>query len=172
MKRKATNQIDRSQRYRASKKGTHMTRPEVPSLTNEQAFELARNVVRSCRFPQLATCDGDQPRLRPVSPVRTDDFVVYIANLRSYQKTKEIAANPQVELCYLSDTHDQVRISGLAKIVDDQSLLKTIWAENPLLRQYLGSVDNPELIIYRIQPKRIRLMQEWALSYYEIPIPT
>ena len=79
-----------------------MTQPDVPSLTNEQALELARMVVQSDRFPHLATCDGNQPRLRPVSPVRTDDFVVYIANLRSYQKTQEIAVNPKVELCYLS----------------------------------------------------------------------
>ncbi|MCP4192020.1 MAG: pyridoxamine 5'-phosphate oxidase family protein [Planctomycetaceae bacterium] len=149
-----------------------MTQPDVPSLTNEQALELARMVVQSDRFPHLATCDGNQPRLRPVSPVRTDDFVVYIANLRSYQKTQEIAVNPKVELCYLSDNHDQLRISGIAEIVDDKSLLKTIWAENPLLRQYLGSADNPELIVYRIQPNRIRFMQEWAISYYEIPIPT
>ena len=57
---------------------------------------------RGDRFPFLATLDGDSPRLRPVSPVRTDGFTVYVANLKSYHKTQEIAANPRVELAYLS----------------------------------------------------------------------
>ena len=78
---------------------------------------LARAVIKANRFPFLATVDGDRPRLRPVSPVRTDGFTVYVANLRNYRKTGEINANPRVELAYLSPDHDQVRISGRAEIV-------------------------------------------------------
>jgi general stress protein 26 len=125
-------------------------------------------VVRADRFPQLATLDGDQPRVRPVSPVRTDDFTVYVANLRSYHKTAEIEANPRVELCYLDEHHDQVRITGRAEIVTDPAVLREIWDVNPLLRQYLGTIDNPELIVYRIRPTRVRYMQEWALEYHEV----
>jgi general stress protein 26 len=114
--------------------------------------------------------DGDQPRLRPVSPVRTDGFTVYVANLRRYHKTAEIAANPKVELCYLDDSHEQVRITGAAEVVTERALLEEIWASNPLLRQYLGTLDNPELIVYRIRPLRVRFMREWALEYHEVPI--
>ena len=32
-----------------------------------------------------------------------------------------------------------------------------------------GSLDNPELVVYRITPARVRYMQEWALDYYEVP---
>lgn len=114
--------------------------------------------------------DGDQPRLRPVSPVKTDGFTVYVANLRSYQKTKEIAKNPKVELCYLDGNHNQVRITGVARIVEDRQVLEEIWRTNPLLRQYLGSLVNPELIVYRIIPHRVRFMREWALEYHEVPL--
>jgi uncharacterized pyridoxamine 5'-phosphate oxidase family protein len=38
------------------------------------------------------------PRVRPVSSVRTDGMVVYVANLKAYGKTSEIAINPKVEL--------------------------------------------------------------------------
>jgi general stress protein 26 len=130
---------------------------------------LALAVVRADRFPVLATVDGDQPRLRPVSPVRTDRFTVYVANLRSYHKTQEIAANPKVELCYTDDRHDQVRITGTAEVVTERSLLQEIWDGNPLLRQYLGSLDNPQLIVYRVRPNRVRFMREWALEYHEVP---
>src|SRR5262245_11382722 len=146
-----------------------MTRPVPEPVSAEQVLEKARAVVARARFPFLATADGDQARLRPVSPVRTDGFTVYVANLRSYAKTAEIAANPKVELGYLDDHHDQVRITGTAEVVTDRALLQEIWDSNPLLRQYLGKIDNPELIVYRIVPARVRFMKEWALDYYEVP---
>lgn len=147
-----------------------MNKPEPDPILPEQVPDLARGVLAEDRFPYLATIDGDQPRLRPVSPVRTDEFTVYIANLRAYHKTIEIEANPNVELCYLDKEHNQVRITGVARVVADRETLESIWAENPLLRQYLGSVDNPELIVYRIEPNRVRYMREWALEYHEVPL--
>lgn len=149
-----------------------MTRPHVEPITPGEVPKLARAVVAEDRFPYLATIDGDQPRVRPVSPVRTDGFTVYVANLRGYHKTTEIAANPNVELCYLSNGHDQVRITGVAGIVSDRDLLREIWDANPLLRNYLGSIDNPDLIVYRVVPNRVRFMREWALDYHEVEIGT
>jgi uncharacterized pyridoxamine 5'-phosphate oxidase family protein len=147
-----------------------MTKPPVATIDPDELPALALRVVQSDRFPYLATMDGDQPRLRPVSPVRTDGFVVYVANLKSYHKTSEIAANPKVELCYLDATHDQVRITGVAATVTDRNLLQEIWDANPLLRQYLGTIDNPLLIVYRITPTSVRFMREWALEYHQIPL--
>ena len=147
-----------------------MTKPTPEPVDPARLVELAETVVREDRFPMLASIDGDRPRVRPVSPVRTDRFTVYVANLRSYHKTGEIAANPNVELCYMNEQHNQVRISGRAEILSDRSLLEEIWNANPLLRQYLGSIDNPELIVYRVVPGQVRYMQEWALEYYDVPV--
>ena len=147
-----------------------MPGPAPKPFTPEELPELARAVIHRAKFPQLATMDGDQPRLRPVSPVRVDGFTIYVANLRSYGKTREIAANPKVELCYLDEDHDQVRITGVAEVLADTQILQEIWESNPLLRRYLGSPDNPALIIYRVRPERVRFMREWALEYHEVPL--
>jgi general stress protein 26 len=146
-----------------------MPKPTPEPFDPAQLAEVALAVLQADRFPYLATMDGDQPRVRPVSPVRTQGFTVYVANLRGYHKTVEIQANPRVELCYVDDRHDQVRITGVAEVVTDRALLQEIWDINPLLRQYLGSLDNPELILYRIPPTRVRFMREWALDYHEVP---
>jgi len=146
-----------------------MSKPIPEPIDPSRVADLALAVIAADRFPYLATLDGDQPRLRPVSPVRTDRFTVYVANLRSYHKTAEIAANPKVELCYLDDKHDQVRITGVAEVLTDRAILQEIWDANPLLRQYLGTIDNPALIVYRIRPNRVRFMREWALDYHEVP---
>jgi general stress protein 26 len=147
-----------------------MAKPTPEPIDAARVPELALAVMAAARFPMLATIDGDQPRLRPVSPVRTDRFTVYVANLRGYHKTAEIAANPKVELCYLDDKHDQVRITGVAEVLTDRGLLQEIWDANPLLRQYLGSLDNPALIVYRVRPERVRFMREWALEYMTAPL--
>jgi general stress protein 26 len=145
-----------------------MTQPMPKPIDPAEARQLALGVIAADRFPMLATIDGDQPRLRPVSPVKTDGFTVYVANLRMYRKTQEIAANPKVELCYMDEGHNQVRVTGAAEVVTDRPLLEEIWQHNPLLRQYLGSLDNPALIVYRIRPARVRYMQEWSLEYREV----
>ncbi|MBA4187518.1 MAG: pyridoxamine 5-phosphate oxidase [Planctomycetaceae bacterium] len=146
-----------------------MSKPSPEPIDPASVPDLALAVIAADRFPYLSTMDGDQPRVRPVSPVRSDRFTVYVANLRIYHKTAEIAANPKVELCYLDNKHDQVRISGVAEVVTDQRLLQEIWDANPLLRQYLGTIDNPALIVYRVRPERVRFMREWALEYHEVP---
>lgn len=144
--------------------------PQPQAVDPSDLPALARTTMANARFPMLATVDHDQPRVRPVSPVRTDGFTVYVANLRQYRKTTEIAANARVELCYLSPEHDQVRITGRAETVVDMALLDLIWAENPLLRHYLGERDNPDLVVYRIVPERVRFMREWALEYHEVDL--
>ena len=147
-----------------------MTKPTPEPIDPQRLSELAKAVLAADPFPYLATIDGDQPRVRPVSPVKTEGFTVYVANLRMYHKTEEIAANPNVELCYLDDKHDQVRITGVAEVVTERSVLQAIWDFNPLLRQYLGSLDNPALIVYCIRPIQVRCMREWALDYHDVPL--
>lgn len=145
-------------------------KPRPEPVDPARLHELAHTVIREAKFPMLATVDPEgQPRVRPVSPVRVDeDFTIYVANLAAYQKTREIAANPKVELAYLSPDHDQVRITGLATIETDPEVITAIWEKNPLLRQYLGTPENPQFVLYRIAPVQVRFMREWALEYFVV----
>ena len=147
-----------------------MPPPQPAPIDVADLPRLAQETMRMAKFPMMATVDGDQPRLRPVSPVKTVGFTVYIANLRRYGKTREIGINPKVELCYCDPDHNQVRITGVAEIVSDTAVLEAIWRSNALLRAYLGSLENPELLVYLIRPARVRYMREWALEYFEVPI--
>ncbi len=145
-------------------------RPEPAPVAESRLAELARSTMARAPFPMLASVDGTRPRLRPVSPVAVEGFTVFVASLRSSHKTGELDANPAVELCYLDDDHDQVRIEGTAELVGDASVRQGIWDRNPLLRSFLGSIDNPEFMLYRIRPERVRFMREWALTYFDVPL--
>ena len=147
-----------------------MNQPISEPIRPDEVPGLASDVVTSDRFPVLATIDEKTPRVRPVSPVKTEGFTVWVANLKSYHKTQEIAANPNVELCYVNQNHDQVRITGVASTEERAEVIQEIWNANPLLRHYLGSPDNRMLIIYRIEPTQVRYMKEWALEYHEVTL--
>jgi general stress protein 26 len=144
-------------------------KPDVAPLPADLRAH-ALEVMRAAKFPMLATMDSDQPRLRPVSPVKTDGFVVYVASLRSSHKTGEIEQNAKVELCYLDDRHDQVRVTGTAERVTDRAFIDELWASYPLLSAYLGTPDNPEFMLYRVVPGHVRFMREWALEYQEVSV--
>jgi general stress protein 26 len=143
---------------------------QEPELSAEEVRARALAVIAADPFPMLATADGNQPRVRPVSPLKTDGFTVYIASLRSSDKTGQIERNNRVELCYLTKDHDQVRLTGTAHVVTDPAIRQEIWDSSPLLRAYLKSIDNPEFVLYRIDPQRVRYMREWALVYHEAPL--
>jgi hypothetical protein len=55
-----------------------MARPVPAPIAPSEVLDRAREVIRADRFPVLATLDGDHPRVRPVSPVRTDGFTIYV----------------------------------------------------------------------------------------------
>jgi general stress protein 26 len=141
----------------------------VEILSSAEAAMAAKEVIARAKFPMLATVDHTGlPHVRPISPLQVEGFLVKFANLRRYGKTGDIAHQPKVELCYLDDRHCQVRIAGAAELISDADEKALLWNQNPLLRKYLGSLENPELQLYTIFPKRVRFMQEWALDYYEI----
>lgn len=146
-------------------------KPKPEPVDPARLPELARETMRKAKYPMMATCGADGgPSVRPVSPVKTDGFTVWVASLRRYGKTAEIETNPRVELCYLDDAHDQVRIAGRAVRVEQGPELQAIWDSNPLMRSFLGSIDNPDLVVYRIEPGRVRFMREWALEYHEVAL--
>jgi uncharacterized pyridoxamine 5'-phosphate oxidase family protein len=146
-----------------------MPTPFTDKMGPAELLERALAVIQTDRLPYLATVEGHQPRLRPIAPVRTEGFTVYVANLRSTGKTAEIETNPRVELCYLDGHNDQVRITGLAEAVTDKALKEEIVNSSPYIRSHMGDAENPEFILYRIVPSRVRFMKEWTLTYHEVP---
>jgi general stress protein 26 len=142
----------------------------LDTMTAEEIRARTLKILEEVRYPMLATCDGDQPRVRPVAPVKYEGFTVYLATRTRFHKVAELAFNRRVELCYMAPRHDQVRITGTADRVSGDSLLRQVWDSNALLKEWLGSIDNPEFLLYRITPSEVRYMREWSLDYLSVQI--
>ncbi len=136
----------------------------------QQVRGLALRAVKECRFPIFCSVEGDAPRSRPVSPAYVDGFTVWIGSMLSSGKTEQLRRNDKVELCFMTEEHDQVRIQGRAVETTDSAKRLEIWNRYTLLRKYFRDVDNPEFVLYEVRPERVLFMKEWELAYKEVPL--
>lgn len=81
-------------------------------------------IERVCKFISeaetyyLATVEGDQPRVRPFGTILLRDGKLYIETGKVKNVSKQIAANPKVELCAFKDGK-WLRVAG--ELVNDDS---------------------------------------------------
>ncbi len=64
----------------------------------------------------IATVDGDQARVRPFGTIHIFEDKLYIQTGKSKDCSKQMAANPKIEICAMKDG-SWIRLSGTA--VDD-----------------------------------------------------
>ena len=75
--------------------------------TTKGGFGMEQNVERVARFLQeagtyyLATAEGDQPRVRPFGTAHVFEGKLYIQTGKVKAVSRQILANPKVELCAL-----------------------------------------------------------------------
>ena len=102
--------------------------------------------LKSCGVYYLATVDGDKPRVRPFGTAEIFEDHLYIQTGKSKDVSKQIEANPNVELCAFKDGK-WIRVSG--KLVRDDRVVakKDMLDKNPTLRgMYDENDDNTEVL--------------------------
>ncbi len=65
----------------------------------EEVYEF----LKKCGTYYLATVEGDQPRVRPFGTVDIFEGKLYIQTGKSKAVSKQIQANPKVEICAYAD---------------------------------------------------------------------
>ncbi|MBR1673542.1 MAG: pyridoxamine 5'-phosphate oxidase family protein [Eubacterium sp.] len=78
----------------------------------EKVYEFLKNAGAY----YLATVDGDQPRVRPFGTVNVFEGKLYIQTGKAKNVSKQIHANPKVEICAFKDG-SWIRVSG--ELVED-----------------------------------------------------
>ena len=104
--------------------------------------------LKNCGTYYLATVEGDQPHVRPFGTVDIFEGKLYIQTGKVKDVSKQIAANPKVELCAF-DGSKWLRISG--KLVrDDRVEAKAhLLASYPELQSmYSAEDDNTEVLYF------------------------
>ncbi|MCR5799270.1 MAG: pyridoxamine 5'-phosphate oxidase family protein [Lachnospiraceae bacterium] len=97
----------------------------------------------------LATVDKDQPRVRPFGTADIFEGKLYIQTGKSKDVSKQIRANPKVEICAFKDGR-WLRVAGTL-VRDDRIEAKAhMLDEHPSLKaMYSAEDDNTEVLYFK-----------------------
>ena len=109
----------------------------------------------------LATCDGDQPRVRTVSPIVEDDMSIWVTTRSTSRKVKQLRQNPKICLAFVEppDGDKAVTVIGEAQIIPEIQRKRRVWKLAPfdLYEHFPDGRDSDDFCVLKIIVKRI----EW-----------
>ena len=114
----------------------------------------------------LATTEGDQPRVRPVTLIYFDKRF-WITTGTSDAKVKQIQGNPKVELCLLLTEGDRdlyVRAAGLAKIIEDKETKGKMARHCDFFSEHWESVDDPNYTLLEVCPTEVEYLRPGEIT--------
>ncbi len=99
----------------------------------------------------LATVDGNKARVRGMETFRADEqgLIFYTSKMKNV--FKQIAKNPEVEVCYFAKDV-QVRVRGKMEILEDLTLKKEIVDKRPFLKP-MYEISYEGLAVMRLKGK-------------------
>ena len=95
----------------------------------------------------LATVEGDQPRVRPFGTAHIYEGKLYIQTGRAKAVSKQIAANPKVELCAFKDG-TWLRVSGELAEDDRVEAKQAMLDAYPSLKKMYSAEDANTQVLY------------------------
>jgi general stress protein 26 len=119
----------------------------------DEAREEVWSLIKEAQCVYLATAEGDQPRVRPVSLLNLDEKF-WIATTTRSAKARQIRRNPNVEFCLpLQEAcgNGYIRIAGVASIVADRETVERIGGRIPFLTDYWEGIGDPNFCLIRIR---------------------
>ncbi len=122
---------------------------EVRKVVDEAGVEKVAFFLDSAQSYFLATIDGNKPRVRPFGTVLVYDGKLYIQTGKSKDVSKQIAANPMVELCAFKDG-TWLRLSGELVNDDSREVKEAMLTKYPSLKgMYSADDDNTQVLYFK-----------------------
>lgn len=109
----------------------------------------------------LATAEGDQPRVRPVTLIRYES-AFWVATGTDSVKTAQISANPKVEFCLSLNNeagNGYVRVAGKAELVADHLAKERLARHIEFFADYWSGPDDPTYSLIRISPREVEYLR-------------
>ncbi|HHX75512.1 MAG TPA: NimC/NimA family protein [Firmicutes bacterium] len=110
-------------------------------------MEKVYEFLKKCGTYYLATVEGDQPRVRPFGTVAIFEGKLYIQTGRSKNVSKQMAANPKIEICGMAGGK-WIRVEATAvednRIEAEQHMLN----EYPSLKTRYAAGDGNNQVLY------------------------
>ena len=95
----------------------------------------------------LATAEGDQPRVRPFGTALLYDGRLYIQTGKVKNVSRQIAANPKVEICACKGG-EWLRVSGVLVNDDRREVKAAMLDKMPSLKAMYSADDDNTQVLY------------------------
>ena len=113
------------------------------------AIEKVYQFLDEAGLYYLATVDGDQPRVRPFGTILLMNDRLYIQTGKIKDVSKQIAANPKVEICAFKDG-TWLRVAGELVNDDDHDVKVAMLDKMPDLKaMYSADDDNMQMLYFK-----------------------
>lgn len=113
----------------------------------------------------LATCDDDQPVVRPVSPIVEDDASIWVTTFCSSRKIKQIQNNSKICLAFVEQPRGEKAavVFGEAEIVRNSEEKERIWnlATFDLSQHFPEGHTSKEFCLLKIIVAKIEWRDGW-----------
>ena len=110
-------------------------------------MQRVNNFLKQAGTYYLATVDGDQPRVRPFGTVNIFEGKLYIQTGKCKPVSRQIAANPKVELCAFHDGF-WLRLAGTLVEDDRGEARRSMLEAYPSLRRMYDENDSNTQVLY------------------------
>ena len=92
--------------------------------------------IKANPIGNMATVEGNKPHVRGMETYRADENGLIFYTSKTKDVYKQLATNPEVELCYIKEGM-QVRVSGRVELVEDLDIKKEIVEARPFLKPFV-----------------------------------
>lgn len=129
----------------------------------QKIVSIMRN---NCLHAYLATSDGDQPRVRPVSPIVEEDTSIWITTYGTSRKVRQIRRNPNICLAFVEQPRGDkaVTVIGQARIITDLAAKKRVWklASFDLSQHFPSGPDSDDFCLLKVVIEKIEWRDSWT----------
>lgn len=121
--------------------------------------ELAEKVLEDNLVGTMATIEGNKPHSRYMT-FFNDNFTLYTVTSKDTHKVEELSKNPYTHILIGYDGKgfgdSYLEIEGKVEISSDEAMREKVW--NKLLRFWFDRPDDPTMVVLKIVPTQIKLM--------------
>jgi general stress protein 26 len=132
------------------------------------SMEKVRALTKEARTGFLATTDGRRAEVRCMGGWAWFGGELWMATAANSSKVADIQARAGVEICFMAADGRNVRIAGSCAVSRDSQDKHKLFESVPMLEKYMDGPDDPNYVVLRLTPQRVRLVDSPDLETIEV----
>lgn len=121
--------------------------------------EIAEKILDDNMVGTMATIENNKPHTRYMT-FFNDNFTLYTVTNKETEKVDELSKNPYTHILIGYDGKgfgdSYLEIEGKVEISSDEAMREKVW--NKLLRFWFDGPDDPKMVVLKITPIHMRVM--------------